>query len=230
MAKKIKCAECGEKFDPDQGGGPGEDPGDELCDNCYYDATFECCACGERDYESQQRKMLVVAETGVRFLSGKSVPRGIYQVLQCPYYGGPMIGEGYLFDESLKRFSPLPPDIDTNGYPCGHLCRACQKVAEEDAGKRLTEKVSAAIRRFRQQSWHKRVRQPRFRRWQIVVAPYWHGHRQQFVVVGHGKTGANSIGAYGVAINKRNQIGLHARWLGPEADLELAGTTRKGKP
>ena len=42
------------------------------------------------------------------------------------YFGGPLIGSGCLYGNRLKRIADVNPDMDGNGYPCGHLCIDCQ--------------------------------------------------------------------------------------------------------
>ena len=89
------------------------------------DDDFECCLCGEYDRAAVQHEMLVVAEPTPALGGGKDVEPGIYVITKAPYFGGALCGPSYLFDDSLERLADLPNGIETNGFPCGHLCGEC---------------------------------------------------------------------------------------------------------
>jgi hypothetical protein len=214
---KIKCRNCGERFDPEYVGGWVPDLGD-CCDNCYLDNTFECCACHERDSETSQRQMLVISGN-VRFLSAGRAKHGIYRVIKCPYYGGPIIGECHLYDESLEYLMALPPGIDTDDYPCGHLCRQCQQVANMIAGVRVDLATKLLFHHYDRHHNHHR-RRPRYDtpiRFRVGSTVVHILSRKRYLVAGHSPTGESgkSPGVYGYAI-EHGRFGLHPRWLGPE--------------
>ncbi len=214
MARKIKCRNCGDRFDPDSVGGYVDGIG-ECCDACYTDETFECCACGERDASDiAQRTMLIVAGN-VRFLSGDKAKRGVYRITECPYYGGPLIGGGYLFDESLEYLAPLPPGLSVYDYPCGHLCRNCQAVVLADQGKSEREVIRSRIAAFKagHSARHRYKVSVRFRVGSNVMYD-----NAVCVVVGHARTGADEPGAYVVEV-RNGSVALHAHWVGSEGYL-----------
>ncbi|MFA7662913.1 MAG: hypothetical protein WCX88_03275 [Patescibacteria group bacterium] len=215
MARKIKCRRCGERFDPDCEGAYVDGIGD-CCDGCYKDETFECCACGERDASDIARRTMLVVAGDVRFLcAGKAKP-GLYRIVACPYYGGPLIGGGYLFDEALEFLAPLPPGLNLDGYPCGHLCRECQAIAVGDCGKTERDVIRSRIAAFRNRhSARNRSKVPiRFR-----VGSMARYGKDTVYVVGHAPNGAGTPGAYVVEVHK-GRAALHARWVGSEEYLK----------
>jgi len=56
---------------------------------------------------------------------------GCYRILKFPYYADGMI-EGHVIKHALERVADLPDGLDTDGYPCGHLCDGCSaKILKE---------------------------------------------------------------------------------------------------
>ena len=206
---------------PDQAGGYVTSIG-HCCQPCYDENTFECCACGEYDSTEQQKTMLVIAGD-VRFLhAGKAKP-GLYHVTELPYYGGPLIGEGYLYDDSLEYLCDLPPDVDTGHYPCGHLCGDCQKIALGDVGDSLADRIRARIKSSPHRSRKQRYDRPiKFRVGSFVHSKILSSqdNPRTFLVVSHCRTGESgkSPGAHGIEI-RGGQLALHSKWLGPETRL-----------
>lgn len=125
MATKKECEWCGEPLTIEEIEYPPKEG--LICDDCYHDHyEFECCICCNYGHVDHQHDFLVVGGKGVRWCGRGPVHRGIYAVLKGPYFGGPMIGSGYLFREALKKVAKLPPKLRMDGYPCGHLCKECQ--------------------------------------------------------------------------------------------------------
>ena len=141
--KKVECSYCGETIrDKDEAANPRLIENEIICDECWQrDHAFSCCICECWEEVDLQRTHVVVIDSAEAF--GKEIgsdgryrvrrPRGVYQVLQCPYFAAPLVGQGFLDPGSLKRIAPLPKDIlprDYYEHPCGHLCRDClAKVA-----------------------------------------------------------------------------------------------------
>lgn len=125
--KKVTCAFCGNDLSKEEIESPRlDDDGDSICDECYHEKyEFTCCDCQEYGHIDDQHEMLVVFEA-VHASEGGDVEPGIYRIIGGPYHGGPLIGSGYLFRSSLERIGDVNPDMDGNGYDCGHLCKDCQ--------------------------------------------------------------------------------------------------------
>ena len=140
----MKCSECGHalKGDGEEGEAPlyrtGDTgtPDDVLCDDCYDKAglEFECCLCCDWEHEAYQDRLgdlFIVAEpVPLDAWPEKNVEPGTYEIVKHPYYGGPLIGEGYFFDGTLRRVGDLPSQVYMNGYPTGHCCRDCKVEAK----------------------------------------------------------------------------------------------------
>lgn len=128
MAKKKwpKCSWCGERCEDGPMRGKGADA---ICYDCWRDhCTFDCCQCCEIEDDEHQDEigcLLVVKDK----MAGVTV--GLYEIVDHPYYGGPIIGSGYLFPESLKRIGRSPAGCDTGQFPVGHLCRECTHKARK---------------------------------------------------------------------------------------------------
>lgn len=119
-----KCSYCKDAIPREQHADPyTDDNGDAVCDSCYYDYfTFSCVRCcnlEEKKFEGAIGELFAVTDASV-------APTGIYRVLDWPFYGGPMIGRSWLFEEAVKRVRKTACGCDTNGYPCGFICRECR--------------------------------------------------------------------------------------------------------
>jgi hypothetical protein len=148
----IECSYCGEHLGDDESENPRIDPADDLpvCDECWHDKfEFTCCRCCEYGDVEDQHNLLVVFEK-----TGKVEP-GVYKVTGRPYYTHALIGEGWLHDWALKRIADVNPDMDGEGYPCGHLCLNCQSnLLAQFAGKcSVCKKESPACLRVKLGSW-----------------------------------------------------------------------------
>jgi hypothetical protein len=121
------CSYCGNLLSEDELESPYTDEdNDIICDECEHEHfQFQCCKCEEYDHIDVQHYYLIVADD-----VDKSIPPGIYYIKGGPYFGGPLIGELGLFANKLLRLRDLPTNIDTGGYPCGHLCRTCVRKLE----------------------------------------------------------------------------------------------------
>lgn len=120
-----KCSICGEEFDIEF---EGYDIDDQyFCEHCQIDHIYTCpvCECGElEDRRGDIGSMLIVDSCG----DDVGVPDGIYEIVKHPYYGGPIIGSLQIFPYAVRRMGDLltgDKRIDTDGYPCGHVCRHC---------------------------------------------------------------------------------------------------------
>ncbi len=132
-----QCESCGKTLT----GEYAETPWDEgwYCYDCWFDDfQFECCRCGHYDHVDRQDEFFVVFEP-VAMLCGQNdeASPGIYEVVAFPYYGGPIIGSGYLYGNALRRVR----DVDfanCDDYGCGHLCLTCRDalgLVQSDEGK-----------------------------------------------------------------------------------------------
>jgi len=140
---EVVCTYCGETIqDKDEAADPRKIDNEIICEECWRRLyAFSCCICENYEENDLQRTHVVVIDSaeafGVEYDHEKKRyrvrrPRGIYQVLECPYYAAPLIGGGSLDPGALKRIAPLPKNIlprDYYEYPCGHLCRDCLAVA-----------------------------------------------------------------------------------------------------
>jgi hypothetical protein len=137
-ATSVECRWCGKNLDWEEAENPRRDgDGDPICDNCWHDYyEFTCCWCQNYDEIQHQNYLAIVEPTRSEY---GVLGIGIYKIIDAPYFGGPLIGQGYLFADSLEFAAKLPDGIDTNGYPCGHLCRECQCKITATA---KTQKVS----------------------------------------------------------------------------------------
>ncbi len=142
---ELKCTRCGRDLDEEEAADPRRDEDVDdgiLCDECYHEHyEFECCRCGNYDHVKVQHRFLVVfVETNGLF--GPVAP-GLYRITEFPYYGGPIIGDGWLENHALERAGDIPlrkawnletrdfdliEPVPMDDYPCGHLCGHCQEV------------------------------------------------------------------------------------------------------
>lgn len=124
--EKTVCSYCGNDLVGEELGNPHRDPNDDemMCDECYQEHfEFECCRCLNYDSTEHQHDYLVVYE------QVGDVKPGIYRVISYPYHGGALIGDSWLFANSLQRIRALEePAEDDPYYPCGHLCLECQNT------------------------------------------------------------------------------------------------------
>ena len=135
-----------------------------------------------------------------------------------------MIGEGYLFDDSLEFLCDLPPGIDTGHYPCEHLCNDCQRVARAIAGLKLNLASKWLIREYnKRHNYRPDRRYDRPIRFRVGSLVFNRCDGKQYLVAGHCRTGESmkepGIDGYEV---KGERIALHHHWLGPEGYCEAA--------
>jgi hypothetical protein len=129
-AAAAECSCCGEPLMPEEIEYPQTDTdgdGGNICNECYHEHyEFTCCRCCNYGHVDDQHEMLVVFEE--QYAHGKLsiIMPGVYRITGSPYHGGPLIGRGYLNSDVLVRIADVNPDMDGNGYPCGHLCKECQ--------------------------------------------------------------------------------------------------------
>ena len=130
--EKMACSCCGNALDGEELENPQIDRRDDqpICDECFHEHfEFTCCDCCNYGDVDDQHNMLVVFNS-VSSMGGptREVAPGIYKIAEDgSYFGGPIIGSGYLYGDHLERIADVNPDMDGNGYPCGHLCLNCQQ-------------------------------------------------------------------------------------------------------
>jgi len=155
----VVCAWCGETIeDPDEAANPRMIDGEIICDESWEEHfAFRCCLCENLEENEFQRTHIVVIDSreafGVEWRDGNARvrhPRGIYEVLSCPYFSAPLIGSGSLWAESLKRIAPVPKEVleaykdEYYSYPCGHLCESCLEKAAPKLWAKIKGKEKAA--------------------------------------------------------------------------------------
>ena len=116
----------------------------------------------------------------VVFEAVSDVQPGVYKVLSQPYCTHALIGHGWLHPRALKRIADLNPDMDGEGYPCGHLCLECQKklLAQFQGKCSVCLNKSASCLRVKLGSWKDR----KGAKWtwtpaKVVCAACRHSHR-----------------------------------------------------
>ena len=120
----TECSWGGCRLDEEEVDNLRLDPdGSIICDRCYGEHfQFKCCRCLDYEEDEHQHEFLVVWEQ-----VGEVKP-GIYQVVEYSYWGGPLIGDGWLDARALRRVRDLEEDAEGNGYPCGRLCMGCRDM------------------------------------------------------------------------------------------------------
>jgi len=128
-AVTTECGWCGEHLSPEEIEYPATDfrgdvIDDPICDQCFHEHyEFTCDRCEDYEFEEFSGVWVAVHEK-THGLYGP-VERGIYEAVEWPIHGGPFIGEGYLYNTSLRK-TPAVIDFESN-YPCSYLCRGCAK-------------------------------------------------------------------------------------------------------
>ena len=137
-AVATECGYCGNALEGEELESPYTDGEDVMCDECYHDHyEFTCCLCENYGHVDDQHKLLVVCEELKNGDSGDPIKRGLYRIVNLPYWGSNYL-DSWLFGRSLEHLGDAPDDVD-DVYPCGHLCKECQekvmaKIAETWAG------------------------------------------------------------------------------------------------
>ena len=125
----VECEVCGEKLDIQS---EGIDIDEEfVCEECRGEYTYICSCCEEHELESRKGNIgsvLIVNDDEC------GLQPGIYEIIEHPYYGGSIIGPGEIFQGAVHRLGDLPTEeLDTFGYPCGHVCRYCDPIVKRRA-------------------------------------------------------------------------------------------------
>jgi hypothetical protein len=131
----IECEYCGDELDREELESPRKDDQDDImCDDCYREHfEFTCSVCHEYGETEDQHNMLAVydPEAFDECDRDNGWKRGVYMIVDSPYYCSPLIGHGWLYTRALDWVGPIPRDKGKSespiGYPCGHLCLDCQK-------------------------------------------------------------------------------------------------------
>lgn len=178
-----ECSFCGDSLDIEESESPRTDPRDEqpICDECYHEHfEFTCCDCCNYGDVADQHNLLVVFEVVSSMGGPREISPGIYRIKEGPYHGGPIIGSGYLYGDNLERIADVNPDMDGEGYPCGHLCLECQKnvLAQLKAKCSMCSKDSPSCLRVKLGSWKDfEANKYQWTRPKIVCADCRHAHR-----------------------------------------------------
>lgn len=121
------CDLCGKRLSQEEYENPVVRDGDTLCDDCETEHyKFTCSWCEDyKDQEVQHRYIVVfdAQEAGVDLA-------GLYRIDAYPYYTSGLIGSSWLHPGAvtwLGFLATLTENLD--GFPCGHLCQACQTRA-----------------------------------------------------------------------------------------------------
>jgi len=134
----VECPFCGELIGEEDDGYCVEHRGRlvDICYGCYQYYEYECVRCGERTYDSTgdvQHAMVVVLDA-----RATGVGRGVYRVVELPYFRQSIIGGGRLWGNCLSRLMGVP-EVRDDEYPCGHLCPECQEWV-------LSQAIAAGLR------------------------------------------------------------------------------------
>jgi hypothetical protein len=130
----IECGRCGNDLDDDEMESPRQDEdGDIMCDECYHEHfEFTCSVCQEHGDTEDQHNMLAVYDSEVFEENDRENgwKRGVYMIVDRPYYLAPLIGQVWIYTRCLEWIGPIPRDKGNDespiGYACGHLCLECQ--------------------------------------------------------------------------------------------------------
>jgi len=123
------CSTCGTDIPDDEveAARDAAEYADELlCDRCLCDRDhFPCCACRECGELRDQHAYVVVVDAEA---AGVRLP-GLYRVTHLPYAMQGWISRGWLRPSAVTwlGFLDAVDAVDTDGYPCGHLCVRCQQ-------------------------------------------------------------------------------------------------------
>ena len=129
IAIVVTCPSCGEPLTAEEEDAPrtGDDPA-VLCDDCYREENeFDCAWCEDSEHQDVQHVLLVVFDAHAAVVA---LP-GVYRIDALPYCSQPAVGHGRLWEDALTWLGYLPA-CHADGYPCGHLCRRCQRRALDD--------------------------------------------------------------------------------------------------
>jgi hypothetical protein len=185
--------------------------------------TERCSACGEIEYTTHQHAILVWnASRSVQ----DDMRAGLYRIKSGTYCLQPMIGMGHIIRRNLEYICRLPPGIDTDGYPAGHLCTDCQAVVRADKAAHGEHTARRRIVLFRKREpWYTKLRYDQPIKYRVGTLVR-NSRGETYLVVGHNHTGpiGHSPGVYGVQV-KRRRFALYWKWLGPESGLKSAEVT-----
>jgi hypothetical protein len=124
------CAICGALLSDEEDEDPAIRDGEIICDECEEEHyQFLCSWCENYDEKEIQHRYLVVFDH-----KDVGLPHnGLYQITRLPYYTAPLIGRGEMDARALTWLGSLPSCAEApDGYPCGHLCTACQTRALDE--------------------------------------------------------------------------------------------------
>jgi hypothetical protein len=144
---EISCTTCGTRlYDEHEITCARENAAydDELvCDVCACERDhFLCCRCQECGEQADQHTYVVVVDPEA---AGVALP-GLYRVEHLPYYWGGWIGGGALWPQAMTWLGLLE-GMETEGYPCGHLCADCQCIVLAELETHTVQMVWEAGRR-----------------------------------------------------------------------------------
>lgn len=128
------CPDCREMFCPEEEGmwvRTSRRHGKEVCSSCSYEYEYECGLCGEstpKDPEANDAGSDVfVMWRRCSALGGTPLKRGFYRILRGPFFGGPLIGEPYFFEDHIEWLASVPHVKRRTEYACTPICEDCQR-------------------------------------------------------------------------------------------------------
>jgi hypothetical protein len=142
---RYDCNECGTRIHDDEveaARDAAEYCDELLCESCLCERDhFTCSACRECGEKSDQHAYVVVRDAEA---AGVRLP-GLYRVTQLPYYTQGLIGGGWLLPRAVTWLGFLET-VDTDDFPCGHLCAICQQRILADLETHTLQTAWAAQR------------------------------------------------------------------------------------
>lgn len=120
----VTCDGCGETFDIESEGWDAD--GLFYCSYCESEYTYQCAKCQESELLEVQGDIGTLLFVDDSDEDEDLPPKGTYQIIHHPYYGGPILGSCNVYEDALRWIGVVPMNIDLGGYPAGHACRGCE--------------------------------------------------------------------------------------------------------
>lgn len=106
----TECGWCGNELTAEESKHPEDRVSEPICCECFHEHyEFTCDKCENYEHIDHQHQFLVVYEKEHGLGLYGDVEPGIYEIVNFPHYGGPMIGGGWLYNDSLRK---TPATID----------------------------------------------------------------------------------------------------------------------
>ena len=152
LEQLMRCSECDNDLTGEEREAPHYTTGDTgtaaevLCDDCFCESyepwEFRCVLCENLEHIAYRDRIgdLFVVAGECTDQWGHVMQRGIYRILEHPYYGGPLLSKHYVFSGAMSYLDELPADVNTDGWPAGHCCRECaQRYCDSAIGTEALE-------------------------------------------------------------------------------------------